>query len=43
MKLVAAKIRKEKAEEFKRLCEKNGDSMNAVIQAAVDEYIRTHK
>ena len=43
MKLVAAKIRKEKAEEFKRLCEKNGDSMNAVIQDAIDAYIQKHR
>ena len=43
MKLVSAKIKKDKAEEFKRLCEENGDTMNQVLQAAVDEYIRTHK
>ena len=43
MKLVGAKIKKGKAEEFKKLCALNGETMNEVLQRAIDEYIDQHR
>ena len=43
MKIVAAKIKKDLAEEFQRVCAENGDTMNGVIKAAIEDYIASCK
>ena len=43
MKIVAAKVRKETAEEFSRLCRMNGDTPHSVIKACIEEYIKQNR
>jgi len=39
MRNVAVRLTNEKADEFKRLCEANGESMHLVLKRCIDEYI----
>ena len=43
MKLISAKIKKETAEEFQRLCAMNGEPMNTVLKRFIEEYIEQNK
>lgn len=39
---ISCKIRKDKAEHFKAICEKTGTTQSAVFKAAIDEYLAKH-
>ena len=43
MKIINVKIRNEQAEEFKRLCELNGDTAYGVLKKAIEDYIEQNK
>ncbi len=40
--VVGCKLRKEKAEEFKKMCQDNGTTPNAVLTKAIDDFMEHH-
>ena len=43
MKSVTCYIRRDIAEEFKRLCQANGESMYSVLKRMIEEYIEMNR
>ena len=39
MTTLGCKIRRDKADVFKQVCEDHGDTMNAIFTRAIDEYL----
>lgn len=42
MKVVACKIKKDRAELFRSLCERDGKTANAVLTELIEQYINEH-
>lgn len=43
MTVVGCKIRKDRAEQFKAACKRNGTTPNAVFMAAIEKFMEEHK
>lgn len=43
MTTLACKVRKDYAERVRACCEANGDTVNAVLRAALDDYLEQHE
>lgn len=42
MRVLSCKIRKEKADRFRAICQENGTTSSAVLRAAIDDYMAAH-
>lgn len=42
MVVLGCKVRKEYADQVRRACQDNGDTVNAVLKAALDAYLQEH-
>ena len=42
MTVLGVKVRKDYAERVRACCEANGDTVNAVLRAALDDYLEQH-
>lgn len=43
MTVLGVKVRKDYAERVRACCEANGDTVNAVLRAALDDYLERHE
>ena len=43
MTVLGCKVRKDYAERVRACCEANGDTVNAVLRAALDDYLERHE
>ena len=43
MTTLACKVRKDYAERVRACCEANGDTVNAVLRSALDDYLERHE
>jgi len=43
MKVIACKIKKERGELFRELCERDGKTANAVLTELIEQYIAQHE
>ena len=42
MTVLGCKVRRDKAEQFKAVCKKNGTSPNAIFMAAMEKFMEEH-
>ena len=43
MTVLGVKVRKDYAERVRACCEANGDTVNAVLRSALDDYLERHE